>query len=1165
MTMGGLSNSAVAFKGLLAKVLARLGIEFYDGTKMLTGTTDPTGTAVDAPDGSIYINTSLKQVYIKQDAGSTKNWIAIDISKYLSGVQQTGVLDASAQTFTASGKTISVGGTRSYVVAGIKFEKTNTETLDADGTGGSATAGMRYYYYDSAQVLKQSESFLDFTTQAIAYIGFGYFDGTNLTRLALEPHKYNRDVFWHYVQHLTMGMVYSSGLDVTYTATSGGGGGPAIAAATDAAATMYLNGGLFFDEDVPISITHTATPGTLPYGQNLGTAQSLAAGFGPSFVSWNGATSKFVRTAPMSDKTIFPYTGANGLPQWNNQATGALTALTDQQFGVYWIIVTNNVNNGIAGQTSETIFVRPHNAAFATLAAAQGAAVTDLVWTGFPVAEFKVCYRVIFEARNAYVNSTHRCTVREVIDYRKSNLSNAAISSGTVSAASVSVSTAGFTGALQGLTTGSVPVTNNNQQLVNSRVDLFGFIGSWSATDAALGYNIGNTVKYLGRVWRCTTANADVVFDQTKWEALAIGFAADVTAQELYSGNDGDLVFNVNNQTIYMYFAAGGSYTRDGTTVLDTADGGLTRWLALSGAYRYGSTIMEGDLIPNQTAFSLLGSFSSAWNAVFALNLDTQSTTNTTLGIGTSFATVVNIGRSGAAINLYGSTTYIESTNTQLVDKLITLNKGGAAASGSGVGIEVEENNVITRYIKTHGTAATLEWIANSATGVILTNGGNTIGGTLTIGAKDAQIVNIVTGTSVIGVSISTAGVCTFPVSATIGSTAASNHPLGVIAATNKSASMSFTQNSTVKAYIGVTGSGGDSFLAAATSGDLVIRSEANNIFFAGGSTSYGYCIAGEWTFGLAAGSGTSNLTHTIQADGSCSLNLTGSSNTGRNAVASFKCGGTTGGGTPVQYEGTVGLIGPASTYGAYGQGKTVLNNSVTGVALDAYGASGTITFYTGGIGNLVGIISSTGACTWGPSTPSDGLGHLFNGSTLSLLDLDGTMTVLTSESSKTYIDSRGVNTSTNGSFAFRTMRSNATNTINGLEITPTGIIMAGYSGGTQISGTVTNPTYCSMYGGKDAGITLAADAVWEMQNYGTNKGCLVLIYESENGHHAIVSVGYAGSSIIHSTGSFNATKDNAGTLNVYHDISSGTQVRVQNKFAGNKTIYITIIGTRLG
>jgi hypothetical protein len=102
--------------------------------------------------------------------------------------------------------------------------------------------------------------------------------------------------------------------------------------------------------------------------------------------------------------------------------------------------------------------------------------------------------------------------------------------------------------------------------------------------------------------------------------------------------------------------------------------------------------------------------------------------------------------------------------------------------------------------------------------------------------------------------SATDAGAWTLPVSATIGSTAASNHPLSVIAATDKSASISFTQNSTAKAYIGVTGSGSDSFLAVATSGDLVIRSEANNIFFAGGSTSYGSCIAGAWTLGASGG-----------------------------------------------------------------------------------------------------------------------------------------------------------------------------------------------------------------------------------------------------------------------------------------------------------------------
>ena len=39
--------------------------------------------------------------------------------------------------------------------------------------------------------------------------------------------------------------------------------------------------------------------------------------------------------------------------------------------------------------------------------------------------------------------------------------------------------------------------------------------------------------------------------------------------------------------------------------------------------------------------------------------------------------------------------------NIQLSDKLITLNKGGLASSGTGVGFEIEENSLITGYFKT--------------------------------------------------------------------------------------------------------------------------------------------------------------------------------------------------------------------------------------------------------------------------------------------------------------------------------------------------------------------------------------------------------------------------------------------------------------------------------
>ena len=112
---------------------------------------------------------------------------------------------------------------------------------------------------------------------------------------------------------------------------------------------------------------------------------------------------------------------------------------------------------------------------------------------------------------------------------------------------------------------------------------------------------------------------------------------------------------------------------------------------------------------------------------------------------------------------------------------------------------------------------------------------------------------------------------------------------------------------------------------------------------------------AGEHTWGTIAGSGTADLTHTMQADGAVDLFLKGSSNTARNATLSMQAGGASG---------LVGTIGTASTYGAYGLGKTLLANGGVGVALDAFGANGGITFYTGGVGTLRGTIDKDGLWT---------------------------------------------------------------------------------------------------------------------------------------------------------------------------------------------------------
>ena len=86
-----------------------------------------------------------------------------------------------------------------------------------------------------------------------------------------------------------------------------------------------------------------------------------------------------------------------------------------------------------------------------------------------------------------------------------------------------------------------------------------------------------------------------------------------------------------------------------------------------------------------------------------------------TLTIGASDTTTVIPG----SLTVSGTTTTVSSTNTVIADKLITLNDGGGATSGTGVGIEVEENSSATGYLKTAADRAGWEIKAPSTAGIV--------------------------------------------------------------------------------------------------------------------------------------------------------------------------------------------------------------------------------------------------------------------------------------------------------------------------------------------------------------------------------------------------------------------------------------------------------------
>lgn len=74
------------------------GIAYKNGLKNISGTLDPTVTAVNAPKGSVYESTSTGRLYVKQDAGSTTNWFPLASSlgtpNKLAYFNTTGELDS---------------------------------------------------------------------------------------------------------------------------------------------------------------------------------------------------------------------------------------------------------------------------------------------------------------------------------------------------------------------------------------------------------------------------------------------------------------------------------------------------------------------------------------------------------------------------------------------------------------------------------------------------------------------------------------------------------------------------------------------------------------------------------------------------------------------------------------------------------------------------------------------------------------------------------------------------------------------------------------------------------------------------------------------------------------------------------------------------------------
>ena len=131
-----------------------------------------------------------------------------------------------------------------------------------------------------------------------------------------------------------------------------------------------------------------------------------------------------------------------------------------------------------------------------------------------------------------------------------------------------------------------------------------------------------------------------------------------------------------------------------------------------------GSGLAVDNAISGSGVLTVAGNISTDGDIIFAAR-------NTAIGaalgannltLGQSTSTVVVAGN----LTVQGTTTTIDTTNTLIKDKLITLNDGGASTSGTGVGFEIEEGGSATGFIKTDASDRT-QWTLQAPGASILT------------------------------------------------------------------------------------------------------------------------------------------------------------------------------------------------------------------------------------------------------------------------------------------------------------------------------------------------------------------------------------------------------------------------------------------------------------
>ena len=202
-----------------------------------------------------------------------------------------------------------------------------------------------------------------------------------------ERHAVSTDKNWHYHEHTTIGAIWKSGGDASYTINN-----------TNSVTLELSSPIVLVDEDLEHNITQSATP-TAAYEQILNsTAASLPILY-LSGTSYKQVASTTTPWYPSSTRAYYNPVVAG---------SGSLTAAADDDLYItYWVIATNDTRYPVK-------LVMGRNA-WATYAEAE---TENFDSYGLPMPEIAPMYKVILKTRSSYTQNTARVnivSVRELV------------------------------------------------------------------------------------------------------------------------------------------------------------------------------------------------------------------------------------------------------------------------------------------------------------------------------------------------------------------------------------------------------------------------------------------------------------------------------------------------------------------------------------------------------------------------------------------------------------------------------------------------------------------------------------------------------------------------------------------------------------------------------